>query len=105
MDEATIRRRIARHASALVAGDVSEAGGDFAEELRARAAEIVAQLPPAIGFAELTKLEPADGGVVARVRFSGPGAEATVEERWEQRGTRPQIVAIRVVGQLDEGEG
>jgi hypothetical protein len=97
VDEATVRAHAEAHGRAMAVGDVRTAGEDLEGGARDQAAEVMKAVPRAIEGATVTSVKREGDGFVVRTRYFGDGSEATVEARWQERGDRPRIVALRVV--------
>jgi hypothetical protein len=98
MDDARTRQQIQDHADAVARGDTDTVIGDFSEELRPQAPQIVRELPMPVKSAEVLSVDVGAEESVARIRYTGDSGELTIETQWREIGGRPMIVAGKPVG-------
>jgi hypothetical protein len=97
VDESAVRAHAEAHGRAVAQGDLRTAAADLDGPARAQASEVMSALPPRIEDVEVADLQPSGEEMVVRTRYSGEGAEATIEARWAERAGRARIVELRVV--------
>ena len=112
MDEQDVRERADAVCTALVAGDVEVAIGDFSTELRRNLGEVLALLPLPASEATVELIDHGGHGTHTVVlRFVGETEEVLVQTRWKERDGRPTIVEVShlsraervaVAGEADE---
>ncbi len=105
MDETMVRTCARAHAEAVVVGDLRRAASDLAETAREGAGGVMAKLPRPLAGADVVSVEQTGNEVVARIRYFGDGGETTVASRWAERGGRPMIVALVLVGGEEDRTG
>ena len=98
MDEARTRKQVDDHADAVVRGDTEAVVGDFSEELKPAAPEIIKSLPMPVTEAEVLSFEAGESECVAQIRYVGESGELTVQTRWQDVDGRPTIVHGEPVG-------
>ena len=97
MDETTVRERAEIHGKATVSGDLRTAGADLTKEAMAQAPAVMKAMPATLESCEVTSVHAEGDEVVAQIRYSGSGQEATVESRWADRDGSPKIVDLKVL--------
>lgn len=96
MDEATLRRYVEAHVTALLNGDVESITQDFAEPLRPQLPGILASLPVSLPLAsaEIVSIEAGEDVGVVRNRLAGAdGSGFTMRSEWQVTDGRPRIIA------------
>lgn len=79
---------------ALVAGDVDRAMGDFSDELRRNAGEVLALLPLPLTEATIESVEHGGAGFNVVLRLVGESAEDQIQTRWKDRDGQPKLVEV-----------
>ena len=97
MDESTVREQAEIHAKATVSGDLRTAGSALTKEAIAQAPAVMKAMPATLEACEVTSVHTEGAEVVAQIRYSGGGEEATVESRWAERDGAPKIVDLKVL--------
>jgi hypothetical protein len=94
MDEAHVHERAQAMCDALIAGDIERAMGDFSDELRRNAGEVLALLPLPVSEATIESVERGGAGFNVIVRLVGESAEDRVQTRWKDRDDHPKLVEV-----------
>jgi hypothetical protein len=81
----------------VVEGDLGRAAADLTHEAKAQATQVMGQLPRPVTSSEVLEVKADGDEYVARIRYSGEEARATVESRWAELEGRPRIVALDLV--------
>jgi hypothetical protein len=97
MDTDAVRAQAEAHARAVVEGDLRAAARDLAPEARAKAGDVMQQLPTPLESAEVTSVDVTGASGEVRIEYRGGRRAATVQTRWEERGTRPTITDLEVL--------
>lgn len=92
------RRHAEAHARAVVDGDLRRAAGDLEGEAARQAPHVMARLPRPVVGAEVTSARAVGEEADVDIRYSGKSSATTVQARWAERGGRPKIVSLRVIG-------
>ena len=94
MDEAAVHERAQALSDALVAGDVERAMGDFSDELRRNAGEVLALLPLPVTEATIESVERGGAGFNVVLRLVGESHEDRLQTRWKDRDGAAKLVEV-----------
>ena len=94
MDEAAVQERAQALSDALVAGDVERAMGDFSDELRRNAGEVLALLPLPVTEATIESVERGGAGFNVVLRLVGETHEDRLQTRWKDRDGAAKLVEV-----------
>ena len=96
MDEQKVREHAEGHAGAMQEGNLGRAAEDLSDEVKAKAGDVLREIPRNIDSAEVLGVSTEGDDYVADIRYSGEGKSTTVRSRWQERDGRPLIVDLSI---------
>lgn len=96
MDQQSVREAAEQHAQATVSKDYNTAGSVLTEEARAKAGEVMGQMPKSLNSFQIDGVDAVGQECIAAIRYVGDDKETVVLSRWADIDGRPMIVDLQV---------